>query len=122
MNSDLIDLDGWQLAEVAPGAEATAIAGVPAHAWLPASVPGSVHGALLAAARIPDPFHGTNEERVAWVAERTWAWRTRFDAGELATHEELLFEGLDTYCRAWLNGTFLFDGDNMFVPRRVDWR
>jgi len=120
--SDLINLDAWQLAEVAPAADAAAIARVPVDAWLPAFVPGSVQGVLLGAGRIPDPFHGTNEERVAWVAERTWAWRTRFEAGEPAAHEELVFEGLDTYCRAWLNGTFLFDGDNMFVPRRVDVR
>jgi beta-mannosidase len=113
---------GWRFADVAPGADAAAIAAVPDGEWLPAQVPGSVHGALLCAGRIPDPFHGMNEAQVAWVAERTWAWRLRFEVGDLAAHEELEFEGLDTYCRAWLNGTVLFDSDNMFVPRRVDVR
>ena len=123
MISDLTTLDaGWQLAEVPHGVDAAAIATVPDGAWLPATVPGSAHGALLAAGRIPDPFHGMNEEQVAWVAERTWAWRLRFDVDQLATHEDLVFDGLDTCCRAWLNGTVLFDSENMFVPRRVDVR
>jgi beta-mannosidase len=121
--SNLVDLHaGWHLAEVSHGADAAAIASVPEGDWLAATVPGSVHGALLSAGRIPDPFQGTNEQRVAWVAERTWAWRLRFEGGELAAHEDLVFEGLDTYCRVWLNGTLLFDSDNMFVPCRVDVR
>ena len=123
MKSNLVDLHaGWHLTEVPHGADAAAIASVPEGDWLAATVPGSVHGALLSAGRIPDPFQGTNEQRVAWVAERTWAWRLRFEGGELAAHEDLVFEGLDTYCRVWLNGTLLFDSDNMFVPRRVDVR
>ncbi len=123
MISNLIDLHaGWQLAEVAPDANALAIAAVPASDWIPAHVPGSAHGALLAAGRIPDPFYGMNEAQVAWVAERTWAWRLRFEVEDLAPHEDLVFDGLDTYCRIWLNDTVLFDNDNMFVPRRVDVR
>ena len=123
MISNLIDLhNGWQLAQVPRGAEPAVIAAVPASDWIPACVPGSAHGALLAAGRIPDPFHGMNEAQVAWVADRTWAWRLRFDVEDLAPREDLLFDGLDTYCRAWLNGAALFDNDNMFVPRRVDMR
>jgi beta-mannosidase len=120
----LIDLhEGWQLAEAPHGADASALAALPAAGWLPAAVPGTAHGALLAAGRIPDPFYGRNEVDVRWVAERSWAWRLAFDvAGELAPHEELVFEGLDTYCTVWLNGAQLLVSDNMFVPRRVDVR
>lgn len=119
-----IDLhDGWHLAEVPHGADAPALAALPDAAWLPAAVPGTAHGALLAAGRIPDPFFGRNEADVAWVAERSWAWRLQFDVDEaLAPREELVFEGLDTYCTAWLNGAPLLVSDNMFVPRRVDVR
>jgi beta-mannosidase len=85
-------------------------------------VPGPAHGALLAAGRIPDPFYGRNEADVRWVGERRWVWRLAFDAGELAAHEELVFEGLDTYCTVWLNGERLLATDNMFVPHRVDVR
>ncbi|MGZ7140691.1 glycosyl hydrolase 2 galactose-binding domain-containing protein, partial [Streptococcus pyogenes] len=48
--------------------------------------------------------------------------RLDFDAAELAPREELVFEGLDTYCTVWLNGERLLESDNMFVPRRVDVR
>ena len=113
---------GWQLAEVPAGADAAAIAALPAGAWLAAAVPGSNHGALLAAGRIPDPYDGLNEAAVQWVGERTWAWRLAFDVDTLAPHEDLVFEGLDTCCTAWLNGEPLLASDNMFVPQRVDVR
>ena len=117
----LIDLHaGWQLTEAPSGRDGAALAAaVPAEAWLAATVPGTAHGALLAAGRIPDPFHGCNEAEVRWVAERRWLWRLAFDAGELAAHEDLVFEGLDTYCSVWLNGERLLTTDNMFVPHRV---
>ena len=113
---------GWQLAEAPAGADHATLSALPEAAWLPATVPGSAHGALLAAGRIPDPFHGTNEAAVRWVGERAWAWRLHFEVDELATHEDLVFEGLDTYCSVWLNGLPLLDSDNMFVPQRVDVR
>ena len=122
----LIDLhDGWLLAEAPGGLDGLSAAWVtalPASAWLPAAVPGTAHGALLAAGRIPDPFFGCNEADVRWVGERRWVWRLGFDAGELAAHEDLVFEGLDTYCTVWLNGERLLATDNMFVPHRVDVR
>ncbi|MFG6413632.1 glycoside hydrolase family 2 protein [Roseateles sp. DC23W] len=120
----LIDLhDGWQLAEAPDGADAAALAAIPAADWLPAAVPGSAHGALLVAGRVPDPFYGRNEAQLRWVGERTWAWRLDFDVtGELAPREQLVFEGLDTYCAVWLNGELLLQSDNMFVPHRVDVR
>jgi len=121
--STLTDLhEGWLLAEAPAGLEGAALAGLPDEAWLPAAVPGTAHGALLAAGRIPDPFYGRNETEVLWVAERRWAWKTSFDGGELAEHEDLVFEGLDTYCSVWLNGEKLLATDNMFVPHRVDVR
>ncbi len=119
----LIDLhEGWQLAEAPAGADARGLAALPADAWLPATVPGTAHGALLAAGRIPDPFYGMNEAEVRWVGEKRWAWRLSFEAGELADHEDLVFEGLDTWCSVWLNGERLLESDNMFVARRVDVR
>jgi beta-mannosidase len=119
----VIDLcRGWQLADVPPGADGSALAALPDAAWIPATVPGTAHGALLAAGRIPDPFHAMNESAVQWVGERTWAWRLRFEVAALAAHEDLVFDGLDTWCTAWLNGEPLLQSDNMFVPRRVDAR
>lgn len=119
----LIDLhEGWQLADAPHGADAASLAAIPAAGWLPAVVPGSAHAALLAAGRVPDPFYGRNEAQLQWIGERTWAWRLDFEVGELAPREELVFEGLDTYCSVWLNGELLLQTDNMFVPQRVDVR
>jgi beta-mannosidase len=110
---------GWQLAEVPALALHDTIAALSASAWLPATVPGTAHGALLAAGRIPDPFVAMNETAVQWVGERSWAWRTEFDVSSLADCEELVFDGLDTYCTVWLNAELLLQSDNMFVPARI---
>ena len=111
--------EGWQLAQAAAGPVDAAPSALPGSDWLPAPVPGSAHGALLAAGRIPDPFYGCNELDVAWVGERRWLWRLSFDGGELAPHEDLVFEGLDTWCSVWLNGERLLQTANMFVPHRM---
>ncbi len=89
--------------------------------WLSASVPGTVHGDLLAAGRIPDPNDGLNELDVQWVGERDWLYRLDFGAPELAAGHlaDLCFDGLDTFARVWLNGELILESDNMFVPRRV---
>ncbi len=113
---------GWQVALVPVAAEWAAIRALPETQWLAAAVPGTAHGALLAARRIPDPFFGTNETAVQWVGEQTWAWRCQFEVQDSASHEELVFDGLDTYCTVWLNGVRLLVSDNMFVPQRVDMR
>ena len=113
---------GWQLAEVPAHASCATIALLPDEAWLTGTVPGSNYGSLLQAGRIPDPAFGCNEADVRWVGERTWAWRKRFDVETLAAYEELVFDGLDTYCTVWLNGAPLLESDNMFVPARCDLR
>ena len=46
--------------------------------WLPANVPGGVHTDLLALGRIPDPFVGDNERRVAWVSQGDWEYSRSF--------------------------------------------
>ena len=91
--------------------------------WLPTSVPGTVHQALLDADRIPDPFQGTNENDLQWIGERDWLYRCSFTLTEdiqAARHVELYFEGLDTFTAVWLNGTEIARSTNMFVPLHVD--
>ena len=38
--------------------------------WLPATVPGGAHEALLAAGRIADPYFDRKENTVRWVEDR----------------------------------------------------
>lgn len=90
--------------------------------WLPAQAPGTVHEALLAAGRIPDPFIGLNESEVQWVGEVDWFYRCAFDLStELSSADiiVLVCEGLDTFATVWLNGSQVLVSDNMFVPHRI---
>jgi len=91
--------------------------------WLPASVPGGVHTDLLALGRIPDPFAGDNEKRVAWVAEADWEYRLQFNAvPELLSQPQawLACDGLDTLATVSLNGCELGCTANMFRQYRWD--
>jgi beta-mannosidase len=90
--------------------------------WMPATVPGSVHTDLLALGRIPDPFVGDNEKRVAWVAEADWVYCLHFAVTpELLAEEKIMLvcDGLDTLASVTFNGQALGSTDNMF--RRYEW-
>ena len=92
--------------------------------WFKADVPGNIHVDLLKNELIPDPFLGTNEDSVQWVADSMWCYRLQFDlnCAEKVSydHRQLVFDGLDTYAEVFLNGERLvaLDGtsnlDNMF--------
>jgi len=90
--------------------------------WWPATVPGGVHTDLLALGRIPDPFVGDNEKKVAWVAEQDWEYRCRFAPADAVLAEEKVFlicEGLDTLAEVSLNGQVVGAANNMY--RRYTW-
>ena len=91
--------------------------------WEPGTVPGCVHTDLLVAARIPDPFVGTNEKDVKWVADQDWEYQREFHIdSELLSHErlDLVCEGLDTLAEISLNGKRVATTDNMFRQYRFD--
>jgi len=91
--------------------------------WFPATVPGSVHTDLLASKMINDPFFRLNEKKLQWVDKVDWEYRTVFQVNEdVLSREEsvLIFEGLDTYAKVFLNGDLLFEADNMFRTWNVD--
>jgi beta-mannosidase len=84
---------------------------------LPATVPGSVYTDLLQNQLIPDPFFGQNEKMLKWVDTCAWVYICKFyvDSPFLQkANQELVFEGLDTYCELYLNGQFVRICDNMF--------
>src|SRR5690242_539925 len=103
--------DLWKLQDYAPGEGVKAGAytfDYDESAWLDVPVPGDVHRALIAAGRIPDPFYDRNETECAWVEDREWWYRLRFDGpAESPAPDErlrLTFHGLDTFVTVWLNG------------------
>ena len=82
-----------------------------------ATAPGSVHGALMAAGLLADPYVDLNELRQDWVSRRDWTYRCTFDwAGEGIA--DLVFEGIDTFASITLNGVPLGDVANMHRSHR----
>ena len=89
-----------------------------------ATVPGFVHTDLMAAGLIADPYYGTNEDSVQWVARCKWTYTTHLDRSSLPGGDTLwlVFEGLagradvvlyDDISNATL--TESHEADNMFV-------
>jgi beta-mannosidase len=111
---------GWRF-RLAPGS-ATVQAHPDAAKWRTARVPGTVQTDLLAAGAIDDPFHRDNEARLQWIGLADWQYQLTFDV-DAATlrhhHVELVFDGLDTFADASLNGHKLLAADNMFRRWRV---
>ena len=109
----------WQM-RVIPGAQANAHRN--AAVWQRARVPGSVHTDLLANGVIADPYVGAREAELQWIGLADWEYRTRFDvdAATLArAHNDLVFDGLDTFADVFLNGHKLASTDNMFRTWRL---
>jgi beta-mannosidase len=82
-----------------------------------AKVPGSVHMDLLADGEIPDPYYRLNEDSLQWIGEKDWVYETEFtvDPSVLKRdHVELVFKGLDTYARIFLNDVNILSTDNFF--------
>ena len=84
--------------------------------WHPAQVPGNTHLDLMRERIIDDPFFRLNERSVQWVDKEDWMYETHFQpsAEELAaTHQTLVFKGLDTYADVYLNHQRILVADNM---------
>ncbi|MDA0565607.1 glycoside hydrolase family 2 protein [Streptomonospora sp. S1-112] len=117
----LIDLtEGWSVRAAGGDAVPAEVAG----RALPAAVPGCVHTDLMAAGLIPDPYAGTNEERLHWIGRTDWTYRLRFDAAFAAGAErvDLVCDGLDTVARVLLNGTEVGRARNQHRRHRFDLR
>ena len=93
--------------------------------WHPAQVPGNTHLDLIRERIIDDPFFRLNERSVQWVDKEDWMYETHFQptAEELrATHQTIVFEGLDTYADVYLNHQRILVADNMHREWRCDVR
>ena len=83
----------------------------------PAQIPGSIYTDLYRNGLIPDPYFGTNEQKLQWVEYQSWVYETSFNlsAGDLKSTEiKLRFKGIDTYANIYLNNELLGTSDNMF--------
>jgi beta-mannosidase len=111
-------LDGtWLMAEA--GAERARLTGDWPDA-IPAQVPGSVHAALVAAGKMPDPTIGRNQPIVAEASYKTWWLRTTFRRPQGMQGERLMFDGICNRCTVWLNGKKLGGHEGMFGGPEFD--
>lgn len=88
-----------------------------------AEVPGSVQLSLIKQHRIPSPFVLLNEDSVQWVSDRKWVFeRSLIVSSQQLLNERinLVFEGLDTYAKVYVNDQQVLHADNMFRRWSVD--
>ena len=83
------------------------------------------HLDLLHHGLIPDPRKDLNYQKVQWVGEKEWIYKTTFDFAAATSdgsgpRHVLVFQGLDTHCRISLNGEHLLRTENMYLEYRVE--
>lgn len=91
--------------------------------FYPAQVPGTVHTDLLHNKLIEDPYNGTNESKVQWIENEDWEYQGNFKCDKQTIqnkHIELVFEGLDTYAKVYVNDKEVLSANNMFRSWNVD--
>ena len=83
---------------------------------LPCQAPCTMYSVLYDHKKITDPFYGTNERELQYLAEKDCTFESVFSAPPALLareHIELTFHGLDTICHIYLNGTLLGKVKNM---------
>jgi len=90
---------------------------------LPAKVPGTIHTDLFENEMIPHPFVGDNEKDLQWISEKNWVYETQFELSKAQLENQnihLVFEGLDTYAKVFLNGKLILEANNAFRTWKSD--
>lgn len=91
--------------------------------FYPAKVPGHVIKDLYANQLILDPFFADNESGLQWIEKENWEYQTKFTCTNTLlnnTNIDLIFEGLDTYAKVFLNDTLILVSNNMFRTWQVN--
>lgn len=82
---------------------------------LTATVPGCVHTDLIANGIIKDIFYRDNNEKYQWIENNDFTYEKTFVIDNLQDNCFIEFDGLDTYCDIFLNGTKIGNADDMFI-------
>lgn len=91
--------------------------------WQKATVPGNIFTDLLALNQISNPFIKTNEEKVQWVSDSTWVYKTNFSLDNNTLKKKnivLEFKGIDTYAQIFINGKKQLTTNNAFRQYTLD--
>ncbi len=90
--------------------------------WVDAGKSGSVQQSLISIGELPDPFHGTNEEKFKWIEDYQWIFESEFNLTEIEFNSEFIeieFPGIDTYASVYLNDSLIINAENNFKPYRL---
>lgn len=91
--------------------------------WIPAQVPGSVYGDMLAAGRMEDPFYRDNEDKALALMENDFDYERSFGVSPSLLRCQriiLSMEGLDTLADVYINGEKVLYADNMHRTWEAD--
>ncbi len=85
--------------------------------WRSAMVPGTNFLDLMHHGIISDPFYADNEKQVGWVAEKDWHYRTNVNISDAvfeSGQKRMVFTGLDSHAKIFVNKELVLQTDNMF--------
>ena len=90
--------------------------------WIHAQVPSSVQWALYESGELPSPYQRLNSRKYAWVPDKVWYYRRRFDVPASAEHEYvfLCFDAAGYFLRVWINGVLVGRNEGMFGGPEVE--
>lgn len=87
------------------------------------AVPADSYAVLCAAGVIPDPYAGSNEKLVQWVAWEDWTFTTEFETDQELLNNPSVYlniDYIDTFGDIFLNGRLLGRSENMFRRFRAE--
>lgn len=88
-----------------------------------ATVPGTVHTDLFDNKQIPNLYTGCTNKQLAWIDSLGWEYCRTFElpkSFDLNKPISLVFQGIDTYAKVYVNDSLLFSANNMFVRWDVE--
>lgn len=89
--------------------------------YIPATVPGDVQSDALEASLIGDINYGYNALNAEWTYQRDWLYVKRFiPVDEQYRRIRLCFDGVDYSCEVYLNGSWLGNHENAWIPFEFD--
>ncbi len=83
-------------------------------------MPMQVHEILIHHGKIENPAVTGSGAECLWVAQKDWAYVTKFPGKEPAEHATLTLKGLDVLADIYLNGKLLGKSRDVFLPFAAD--
>ena len=117
--------DAWKVAAVIDGHNAWrndpgAIKPFPIPTEIDATVPGCIHTDLIAAGVIKDISIDGKEQDQFWIWKTDTEYFTKLTQDTRLGNKTLVFYGLDTICKIYINGVLKLESKNMHRSYRID--